>query len=137
MSFPYHTISKSQGDPPDDVFSRPGAKNPSLDPGLTALFNQQMALMQNLMNNLSDTTTKMSAMEQEISTLRHEATKLVPDTKLSALEKQVTDLRVVCAPDSKVTNLEQELANLRLSIPTKKAANIPKITDASAIQIPV
>ena len=60
-----------------------------------------------------------------------------PDSKVLALEKEITDPRSICAPDSKVQSLEQDIADLKLAVPVKKIANKPVITDVSVIQLPV
>ena len=78
------------------------------------------AIENTVLSNINDTSNKLNKLENQLTTLSQDASALVPATKMSALEKDVTDLKIIAATDSKVTSLEQDLADLRLALPAKK-----------------
>ena len=96
-----------------------------------------MSLVQQMMLSLSTTNDKFKDLEQKFTNLSIDSSSLAPDSKVLALEKEVTDLRAICAPDSKVQSLEQDISDLRVALPARKAPNKPSITDISIIQLPV
>ena len=103
----------------------------------SAIAAKTTALETQILSNINDTSNKLHSFENKLTTLSQDASNLVPVTKLTAIEKEVTDLKLIAATDSKVSSLEQDLADLRLALPARKTPNAPRITDVSKIKVPV
>ena len=139
MSPGEHTRSKSTDGIPDlTESSQPDTSSSAkIDPALQALLTNHFGLVQQMITSLNTTNTKFSDLEQKFHHLQLDSSNLASDSKVSALEQEVTNLRISCATDSKVQTMEQDIADLRLALPSRKVMNKPKITDVSTIALPV
>ena len=112
MSPGEHTRSKSNDQVPDLMqSSQPDNSSPAkIDPALQALLTNLFGLVQQMITSLNTTNSKFADLEQRFHDLQLDTSNLAPDSKVSALEQEVSNLRTTCAPDSKVQTMEQDIA---------------------------